>query len=275
VGHTLPIERPRGDGNHEHRHSKSSKWLYKLINEQGIWQDLLRKKYMQDKAMGQIKRKLGDSQFWTSLMNVKDLFLGFNTFQLKSGTNIRFWEDIWIENRSLKEQFPQLYRIARHKHDIVANVFRSVPLNKSFRRSLRGGTLQSWHVLVVKTAYVRLSDGEDKFRRGLNQNGFFNVRSMYNAMIVENIWGNRLIWKLKLPLKIKIFLWYLNKQVTLTKDNLVRWNWVKSTKCAFCDRDETIQHLFIDCHYAKFLWRTLHVTFNLQGPSSINSIFTY
>jgi hypothetical protein len=31
-----------------------SNWLYKLINEQDIWQDLLRKKYMQDMAIGQI-----------------------------------------------------------------------------------------------------------------------------------------------------------------------------------------------------------------------------
>jgi hypothetical protein len=37
-----------------------SKWLYELINEQGIWQDLLKRKYMQDKTIGHIKRKPGD-----------------------------------------------------------------------------------------------------------------------------------------------------------------------------------------------------------------------
>jgi hypothetical protein len=31
-------------------------------------------------------------------------------------------------------------------------------------------------------------------------------------------------WKVKLPLKIKIFLWYLNRGVVLTKDNLVKRN---------------------------------------------------
>jgi hypothetical protein len=209
---------------------------------------------MQDKTIGQIKRKSGDSQFWAGLMNVKELFLSFGTFQLKSGTNIRFWKDIWIGNRSLNEQFPQLYRIVRHKHGSVANVFRWVPLNISFRRSLRGDNVQAWHNLVAKIAYVQLNDGaKDKFRWGLNQNGIFKVRSMYHAMIIGNIWDNRLLWKLKLPLKIKIFLWYLKKGVTLTKYNLVRRNWIGSTKCAFCDRDETIQHLFFDCYYAKFL----------------------
>ena len=112
------------------------------------------------------------------------------------------------------------------------------------------------------------------FRWGLNQNGIFKVRTMYNAMTTGSIWSNRLLWKLKLPLKIKIFLWYLNKGVTLTKDNLVRRNWTGSTSCAFCNREETIQHLFFECHYAKFLWRALQITFGIHSPTSINDMFT-
>jgi hypothetical protein len=89
---------------------------------------------------------------------------------------------------------------------------------------LRGDNLQAWNNLVAKIAYVQLNDGEDKFEWGLNQNGIFKVRSMYHGMFIGNIWDNRLLWKLKLPLKIKIFLWYLNKGVTLIKDNLVGRN---------------------------------------------------
>jgi hypothetical protein len=36
---------------------------------------------------------------------------------------------------------------------------------------------------------------------------------------------NKQPWKLKVALKIKIFLWYLKREVVLTKDNLVRRNW--------------------------------------------------
>jgi hypothetical protein len=96
---------------------------------------------MQDMALGQIQRKPGDSQLWAGLMKVKDLFLGFRTFRLNNGTNIRFWEDIWMGNRALKEQFPHQYRLVRHKHDTIALVFSTVPLHISFRRSLKGDTL--------------------------------------------------------------------------------------------------------------------------------------
>jgi hypothetical protein len=174
---------------------------------------------------------------------VKELFLGYGSFQLNRWTNIRFWHDIWVRNRSLKEEYLHLYRTVRHKYDTVATIFRTVPLNISFRRFLRGYTLPSWHELVSNIPYVRLNDEDDKFRCGLNQNGIFIVHSMYNAMIVRNIWDNSFLWKHKLPLKIKIFLWHLNTRVMLTKDNLVWWNWTESTKCAFCDGDETIQHM--------------------------------
>uniref|UniRef100_A0A453N948 Reverse transcriptase zinc-binding domain-containing protein n=1 Tax=Aegilops tauschii subsp. strangulata TaxID=200361 RepID=A0A453N948_AEGTS len=55
------------------------------------------------------------------------------------------------------------------------------------------------------------------------------------------------VWKVKVPLKIKVFMWFVHKQVILTKDNLAKRNWTGSTRCSFCDRDESIKHLFLDC----------------------------
>jgi hypothetical protein len=56
---------------------------------------------------------------------------------------------------------------------------------------------------VAKIVDVQLNEEEDNFRWSLNQNGMFKVNSMYKAMIVRNVWENSLLWKLKLPLKIK------------------------------------------------------------------------
>jgi hypothetical protein len=47
---------------------------------------------------------------------------------------------------------------------------------------------------------------------------------------------NRLLWKVKLRIKIKIFLWYLGKNVILTIDNLAKCRWKGSIKCNFCDK---------------------------------------
>jgi len=49
--------------------------------------------------------------------------------------------------------------------------------------------------------------------------------------------------------------------------------WTGFTRCSFCDRDETIKHLFLDCPMAKVLWRTVHIAFNITPPNNINTLF--
>jgi hypothetical protein len=41
-----------------------SKWLFKLINENGVWQNLLRKKYLSNKSLTQVQYSPGDSHFF-------------------------------------------------------------------------------------------------------------------------------------------------------------------------------------------------------------------
>jgi hypothetical protein len=78
---------------------------------------------------------------------------------------------------------------------------------------------------VAQEANTRLSNMEDKFIWGLQRNVIFSVKSMYLALISDNrVRLDLIIWKLKLPLKIKK-LWYLKRGVVLTKDNLIRRTW--------------------------------------------------
>uniref|UniRef100_A0A453I9I9 Reverse transcriptase zinc-binding domain-containing protein n=1 Tax=Aegilops tauschii subsp. strangulata TaxID=200361 RepID=A0A453I9I9_AEGTS len=72
---------------------------------------------------------------------------------------------------------------------------------------------------------------------------------------------------------IKVFVWFVHKQVILTKDNLAKRNWTGSRRCSFCDHDESIKHLFLDCPMAKVLWRSIHIAFNIAPPTSINMLF--
>jgi hypothetical protein len=53
------------------------------------------------------------------------------------------------------------------------------------------------------------------------------------------------------PLKIKIFAWYIRRGIILMKGNLVRWNWHGNKKCVFCHHDKTIKHLFFQCKFAR------------------------
>ena len=83
----------------------------------------------------------------------------------------------------------------------------------------------------------------------------------------------KFIWKMKVPLKIKIFMWFPYRRVILTKDNLARRNWHWCKKCCFCDQDETIHHLFITCPLARMVWRIVRLAFNIRPPVNITNMF--
>ena len=118
-----------------------SKWLYRLLTTDGTWQQILRNKYLGNKPLVQVQWKSGDSHFWASLMKVKANFLKFGTFIIKDGSQIRFWEDAWLSNKSLREQYPQLYNTVRKKQDTVPEVMSSGTPNMSWRRDLIGSKL--------------------------------------------------------------------------------------------------------------------------------------
>ena len=78
-----------------------SKWLFKLINEDGLWQELLRNKYLKDKTIGSCSKMPTDSYFWKGLMNVKDTFMGSGHLRSKMVHKLVFgWIPGWATNHS-------------------------------------------------------------------------------------------------------------------------------------------------------------------------------
>jgi len=178
-------------------------------------------------------------------MKVKRDFLRFGTFIINDGSQVRFWEDTWLGNSPLRDQYPQLYNIVRKKQDTVADVLSTQIPNLSWRRDLIGNKLVMWNNLVLHLSTIVLSQQRDGFKWNLDHTGVFSVKSHYLGLINQNTPNlNTRIWKLKAPLKIKFFLWYLKRGVILTKDNLAKWNLQGKQQCCFCHENEMIQHLF-------------------------------
>jgi len=96
---------------------------------------------------------------------------------------------------------------------------------------------------------------------------------MYAALINNGVRVSLDVWQTKLPMKIKIFMWYLKRGVILTKDNLARRNWHGDKCCCFFHLPGSIQHLFFDCFYAKFLWRSIHLLFGIIPPICMSDLF--
>ena len=95
---------------------------------------------------------------------------------------------------------------------------------------------------------------------------------MYAALINNVVKVSQDLWQIKIPTRIKIFLWYLKRGVVLTKDNLARRNWNGDTRCSFC-HSRIYSSPFFECFYAKFLWHAVHLVFGISPPISIDDLF--
>ena len=83
-------------------------------------------------------------------MKAKEFYFPFETFSVRDGALVRFWEDTWLGNNPLMEQYPSLYRIARHKFVTIKQVFGQQNPDISFRRDLFGPRLAAWNELLTR-----------------------------------------------------------------------------------------------------------------------------
>jgi hypothetical protein len=51
------------------------------------------------------------------------------------------------------------------------------------------------------------------------------------------------MWKSKIPLKVRNFLWLVYQGRVQTANNLIRKQWKGDKKCKFCEEEETVNHL--------------------------------
>jgi len=106
---------------------------------------------------------------------------------IKDRSQARFWEDIWLGNTPLREQYPQIYNIARGNQDTVEAVLSASPPNVSWWRDHFGNKLVMWNNLASRLATIALTQEDDEFTWNLNSIGVFSVKSHYQGLINQNV----------------------------------------------------------------------------------------
>ena len=67
--------------------------------------------------------------------------------------------------------------------------------------------------------------------------------------------------------------WVIGNKVLLTKNNFMKRKWTGCQKCCACDNNETVDHLFLSCPFAKLIWRMVFFSYNIPPPSNITNMF--
>ena len=176
---------------------------------------------------------------------------------VRKGDIARFWYDPWYQETPLRMSHPDLFDIS-HAQEYTFGKAGDTNFDIPFRRSLSPVLFQHWTEIKNAAREVVLDGETDVVSWSLNANGKFSTASVYQYL-ERNIAGpdNKLIWKAKLPLKIKVFLWQLFQDAVLTRENLSKRRWLGNPVCSFCNEVETAGHLFFSCASVKVVWGVL------------------
>jgi hypothetical protein len=261
------------------------KWLWRFAYEEGAWwRSVLVAKYGSDWGgwrSGVISGSHGVG-LWKFICMGWQNFRRFFKYDPGEGSKIRFWEDVWCGDRSLKEEFPGLHSIARFKEASIADNMEyssdSIQWNIQFSR-----LFHDWEVGELAAFYKCLYDyklqgeGRDKLWWVPSRKGVFEVKSFYRALSprgsVSFPWKS--VWKSKAPPRVAFFVWTAVHSKILTLDNLGRRGLVVVNRCWLCETDgESVDHLLLNCAVARDLWITFFARFGLCWvmPCSIKEL---
>jgi hypothetical protein len=72
------------------------------------------------------------------------------------------------------------------------------------------------------------------------------------------------VWKLKIPPRIQVFLWPFSQNKIMTKDNLRKRGKPKPLECILCKEIEYVTHLFFDCIVSQLLLKDVYTIFDVM-----------
>ena len=177
------------------------------------------------------------------------------------GANLSFWETDWSGHGCFQITHPRLYALALEPAATVRTVseaswFPSLPSTLSDQRY---ADLIALHSALVP---IQLSERvPDVWER---RDRLFSARAVYrhsqdlesssdSSMLLKCC---RLLWKCRIPLKIKLFEWLLLRQRLMTRSLRQIFCPDASVECPLsAGASEDCSHLFFECQFAQTTWR--------------------
>ncbi|GJT12476.1 RNA-directed DNA polymerase, eukaryota, reverse transcriptase zinc-binding domain protein [Tanacetum coccineum] len=172
--------------------------------------------------------------------------------KLGNGDKTVFWEDIWIDGKTLKNRFPRIYSLESCKLITVGAKLAQPSLEYSFRRNPRGGVEQDqFNELSALVHDVSLIPMSDRWKWDLESSGDFSVASVRKIIDDKSLSDvdSKTRWIKYVPIKVNVHAWKVKTDSLSTRFNVSRRCIdIDSIMCAICDNGvETSRHLFFYC----------------------------
>jgi len=98
------------------------KWSWRLDNEEGLWQNIVKAKYIKGAPIGAITHRPDDSPIWTDLLKIKYFYMRNRKVKVNNGQSTLFWEEPWMKEKPLCILHPVLYDLCLDKKISIHSV---------------------------------------------------------------------------------------------------------------------------------------------------------
>ncbi|KAJ3672310.1 hypothetical protein LUZ60_007031 [Juncus effusus] len=141
----------------------------------------------------------------------------------------------------------------------------------------------NWGVGVIShnmpSLYSHAEIIRDSIKWRWTENGRFSTHNAYFVLSLGVHTSHKLttIWSVKVPLKMKVFIWLFKQNRVLTQDNLRRRGMIIINRCSLCcNQLETTQHLAGECLYVQYHWSKLCSKLReIKSTDPFHLVFTY
>lgn len=118
------------------------------------------------------------------------------------------------------------------------------------------GSLSLQEQNKVLSSKFLLTAGCDKLAWKPMPNGDFSLLSAYNIIRKKHavLVSRKMIWSLRMPSKVSIFMWRLLNSALPFSDVLVSQGFNLPSKCPFCEHEDELSHYFCYCSIAVAIW---------------------
>ena len=251
------------------------KWLWRFLNEpDSLWKQLVQTKYKYGAAFTLAKLSPPKSGGpWRNIITAlfrneaaKNLTLHNTRKQVGAGSHTLFWEDLWVGDSTLANQFPRLFRLNSNPHGMVDSFGfwegKKWLWSFNWKREFRPMDVDEWLKLQLLLDRVVFNPHQpDSYVWAPHKCGIFSVKSFTYELAKSDPTSHQThfksLWRGLVPHRIELFSWFAILNKLNTRSKLVKLGVIplSEAQCVLCGSAlECTNHLFIHCSLARNLW---------------------
>eukprot|EP00253_Pinus_taeda_P033955 PITA_33955 len=243
-------------------------------------------------ALGRMDQTKHSSVIWKATVEAFIVIEKGIAWKVGDGKNVRIGRDPWVGCNQTYALSPGILRHLDRKGIYTLNQVEKVGLStlwgQAWKSAVDLGLDFRWHhewssfIEELHRSNVRIKSEPDVLLWAHSKSGNYSPKEGYAFLMdqkgwQEPEWWSSKLWKLKCPLKSRLFLWCLLKSKIPTWDILQNRYFIGPGRCPLCKAaEESISHLFISCPISTNIWGELTNMLNISAhwdPVSMDEIW--